>query len=192
MLLDLIPQQHHDSKHDSKRHQNQTLSLTLSSPFPWFPLPRSCANATSQILYFSSGWGVPVIPFFQQRATAQQNSCAECGLTGDRGVLAEHIWVRRLRRWRQSYITGWHWKRRWPQCPIIFEAVQAEVLFFPTRIIFVEEQMVRRRKKKRFLFFSECYASLLFPHLHILHFPSFFCTFSPPSCPTCFSLQPSF
>lgn len=64
---------------------NPTVPVSLA------PTSKSCANATSQILYSSSGWGFPIVPFFQQGATAQQHSCAGCQLTGDGAVLAEHM-----------------------------------------------------------------------------------------------------
>lgn len=58
-------------------------SLTSFSPFPLLPLSRHCANAASQSLCSSSGWGVPDVPFIQQKAMAQHNSCAKYRLIGD-------------------------------------------------------------------------------------------------------------
>lgn len=151
------------------------LSLTPFSPFPSLPPPRSCASATSQILCSSSGWGFPVVPFFPSKWLQYNRTAVLSVGLQDVGVSWQSTCEMRLWRWRQSCITGWYCKRRWPQSPLIFEVLQAGVFSFPTRISLVEEQMVRRRGGGggRFLFFfspGRCFPSLFSPDHSTLPF----------------------
>lgn len=150
------------------------LSLTTFSPFPPFPLPlppRSCANATSQILCSSSGWRFPVIPLFPAKGY---------------GTTEQLCWARAYRTWgrpgkahardeRVKMETVLHHRmvlgKEVAPMPVNLWSPAGRRLFLPHKDQFCWKTDGEKGKKKGSFFFPECcFPSLFSPMYPMLPF----------------------